>query len=202
MAKLPKANQKPIVLDTTTDADRFALIPEGIAPLETRQQFSEAIEKLWRDAQSRFIAIGRHLLQAKRVLPHGEWEIMVERDLPFGRSIAYRIRQIAESIDTGRLSADQLPSDYSICYQLTTLRDDELRQAVKLSIIRPNVSRAEIIAFKRQIRTPAIIAPPQPEAPPEITDELARLEARRAELARELAAIDARIAELQGRAGE
>jgi hypothetical protein len=202
MAKLPKFSQKPIVLDTISDADRFALIPEGTAPLETRQQFAETIGKLWRDAQSRFIAIGHHLLQAKKVLPHGEWEIMVERDLPFGRSVAHRLRQIAEAIDTGRLPADQLPPDYSTCYQLTTLRDDELHQATKLSIIRPDVSRAEVIAFKRQVRAATASELSHLEVLPELADELTRLEARHAELVRELAAVDARITELRSRAGE
>lgn len=160
---------------------------EGAAvALDSRQDFSREIGKLWSEARDRFVLIGRRLNEAKRRLAHGEWKILVERELPFSQGIAFQLRAVAEAIDQGRIPVDRIPASYSIAYQISTLNDDELKRAVGEGILRPDVSREEVVAFKRRVRrTPS--PPPVAEKP----DPLAALRLERDRLVARLRAINA-----------
>lgn len=120
--------------------------------LSNREEFAREIGHLWRDAQHRFLLIGRYLNQAKASLPHGEFEAMIQRDLPFSPSIGYQLRAVAQSLDNGRFIETELPPSYSTAYQITTLSEQELRAARDQSLIRPDVQRTEIMEFKRLMR--------------------------------------------------
>jgi len=150
MSKLRPVGKGAIV-DT-----RMLDIQDAIVEYTRRSDFAAEIGKLWRDAQRKFILIGRYLTRAKEVLPHGEFEEMVERDLPFGTTTAYQLRVVAATLDSGRLPAERVPPDYTTVYHLSTLSDDELRQAEDHRLIRPDVSRKEVVSFKRLLRQPVI----------------------------------------------
>jgi hypothetical protein len=127
----------------------------------TREEFAARIGVLWKDAQRTFVEIGRHLQRAKVQLPHGEFEAMIERDLPFGKNAAYKLRVVAEAIDLGRLPSDLAPQDYSTCYLIASLKDEELAVARERNLVRPDVMRADLLAFKRSLK-------PQPHSKKEI----------------------------------
>jgi hypothetical protein len=126
-----------------------------IAPTSptTREEFAARIGVLWKDAQRTFVEIGRQLQRAKAQLPHGDFEGMVERDLPFGKNAAYKLRVVAEAIDTGRLPSDFAPQDYSTCYLIASLKDEELAVARERNLVRPDVTRADLLAFKRSLKS-------------------------------------------------
>jgi len=127
----------------------------AFAELKTREQFVSEICTLWADAQERFILIGRYLTQAKQRLPHGEYTAMIEAELPFGPQVAFQLARVATAIEEGKLAVEELPRSYATAYHLTTLTDEELERARKAKIIRPDVKRREITAFKQQVRARA-----------------------------------------------
>jgi hypothetical protein len=122
--------------------------------MSNRQDFAREIRTLWDDARDRVLRIGKMLVQAKATLGHGEFERMIDQDLPFTKSVAFQIRTVYESIQSGQFSAEELPAPYSIAYQLVSLKDpDKLQQARAEGLIRPDVKRSEIIKFKRRLGT-------------------------------------------------
>jgi hypothetical protein len=118
--------------------------------LRNPDEYVREISRLWREAQQSFLAIGRYLVQAKRKLAHGEFQRMVEASLPFGRQTAYELRMIAEAVDGGRIPEPKLPQAASVAYQLATLKPDDLAAADQDGLVRPNLRRPEIIAWKRE----------------------------------------------------
>jgi hypothetical protein len=118
--------------------------------LRNPDEYVREISRLWREAQQSFLAIGRYLVQAKRKLPHGEFQKLVEASLPFGRQTAYELRMIAEAVDAGRIPEPKLPQAASVAYQLATLKPDDLAAAAHDGLVRPDLRRPEIIAWKRE----------------------------------------------------
>jgi hypothetical protein len=108
---------------------RVAVVKVTAAALETKSDFIEEIQRLWGDAQKRFLAIGRYLNAAKTKLPHGEFELMITRELPFSRQTAFYLRTAAAAIDEGRLTEEEVPNSYATLYQLATLDDAYLALA-------------------------------------------------------------------------
>lgn len=131
---------------------RVSDLKGAVVELSSRTEFVREIIRLWRESQARFLTIGRYLVQARSKLPHGEYQTMVERDLPFGIHVAYQLRAVAEAIDGGRFSEVELPPNYSVVYQVMTLTESELQVARERGIIRPELTRREIAEFKRNIR--------------------------------------------------
>lgn len=118
--------------------------------LRNPEEYAREISRLWREAQQSFLAIGRYLVQAKRKLAHGEFQRLVEASLPFGRQTAYELRMIAEAVDGGRIPEPKLPQAASVAYQLATLKPDDLAAADQDGLVRPDLRRFEIIAWKRE----------------------------------------------------
>lgn len=133
--------------------NRMEAISNAVLTLTSRQEYAAEIRIKWSEAREKFLTVGRYLVRAKATLPHGEFEQMVERDLPFSVETAYHLRCVAEAVDGGRLQPPELPGSYSVAYQLVTLDDAELGLARERGLVRPDVSRADIVRFKRTIRT-------------------------------------------------
>jgi hypothetical protein len=132
--------------------NRLEVIETAEREISSRSEFTDAIKQAWGGVQRRFLLIGRYLVQAKRKLPHGEYLDMIERDLPFRRNIAFQLREVALAIDSGRVGECEVPPNYSVVYQLATLSDAELRMAREQGVVRPDVTRREVEAFKRSVR--------------------------------------------------
>jgi len=156
----------------------------AVAKFCTCAEFEEHIGGLWREADRLFVDIGRALNRAKAVLSHGEFTAMVDGALPFSHSVGNRLMKVAEAIDAGRLPVERLPPSYATAYELVSLTDAELAQADARGLVRPDVQRHEVVAFKRAARP---LGRPAPEVRRDaILSEIARLEARIEQLRREL----------------
>jgi hypothetical protein len=107
---------------------------------------------------------------------------MVDTMLPFGGSAARKLRTVAEAVDAERLPIISLPRSYVNAYELAVLHDQDLRRAEERHLVRPDVTRREIEAFKREIRQPA-----QSGRRTELLRERQRLKARLAVIEAELA---------------
>lgn len=164
-------------------ADAFALAaPDS----NRREDYAAAISALWNRARDSFIAIGKALEEAKARLPHGEFERMIETDLPFDKRTAHQIRVAALAVTSGRLPAARLPSSYSTIYHLATLPADAIQLAERQGLIRPDLRRSEVIAFKRGFSN----KPAEEEGP---------LEAELSRLLRQREEIDSRIERIRSR---
>jgi hypothetical protein len=122
--------------------------------LPTREAYAQELTRLWREAQDRFVAIGEYLNHAKETLPHGEYEKMVMNDLPFGRAVAHNLRTVAVAVQEGRLGKAELPRSYTTAYFLATLEPQNLALARERGLVRQDVPRSTVEAFRRELRAP------------------------------------------------
>jgi hypothetical protein len=76
---------------------------------------------------------------------------MIERDLPFRPATARRIVAATQAIINQVLPVERLPANYSTVYELSTLTDEERTAAERQGLIRPDVRRNEVLAFKRAL---------------------------------------------------
>lgn len=120
-----------------------------VIPLRTRDEFISEISRLWKEATDKFYVIGRYLINAKEILPYGEYDAMIKRELPFSPDAGRRIVLATKAVDSGSLPRDRLPNSYSIVYELSTLSEEDLRVAEQQGLIRPDLKRNEIISFKK-----------------------------------------------------
>ncbi|CAH2605857.1 conserved protein of unknown function (plasmid) [Rhodovastum atsumiense] len=163
-----RAAETPI--ENGREGTRAKVLANAIMPRSTAQEYAREIGLLWGEAQEKFLAIGKYLRQAKAGLPHGDWERLVSHMLPFGRAVAHKLRVVAEAVEEKRLAEETLPRSYANAYELAALEGHELALAAKRQLVRPDVTRREIDAFKRELKLPA--------------DEAERASQRRAELLR------------------
>jgi len=143
--------------------DRTAALDAAVVVLEDREQYVAEIGRLWKRAQETFLTIGRYLVQAAERLEHGEYQVMVETELPFGYDVSYKLRRVAEAIDGRRLLLEEVPPNYTTIFQLASLSDEQLAaaRATQPPVIRPDVRREEIVEFKRRLaREEAASSPP------------------------------------------
>lgn len=174
----------------------------AVVSFERRDQYAAEIHALWKQAQNAFLRIGHHLDLAKERLSHGEFEEMIERDLPFDRRTAFMIRSAARAVRSGRLDAERLPPNYSVIYQLATLDDDKLKMAEAEGLIRPTLRRSEVIAFKRRLDSVADAAGSE-HRKRELLEARSRLLRQQREIAEQLQRIEAELGEAaEGTLGE
>lgn len=134
---------------TPPNLDRTADLRNSMVPCRTLDDYRSEIAKLWDHARQSFLLIGRYLNDAKDRLPHGQFQHLVEREVPFGRSQAFQFRAIATMVDTGKVLEDELPSSSSIAYELSKLEPVELEDARKQGLLKGNVTRTQIRSWRR-----------------------------------------------------
>ncbi len=128
--------------------------------LATRPEFAADILREWGNAMEATVRVGRLLNQAKATLAHGEFEAMVESDLPFKAATARKLRKAAELVDSGEISLERLPEAYTLLYAIASMPDETRQQALDAGVIRPEVTRSELEAFKVPKPADPAIEPP------------------------------------------
>ena len=164
--------------------------------LRTRSE----IQKEWGDARDSFLAIGRALVALESELTKAEFAKLrhgTERLFPFSDATATQLRQIARAVDGGRIPAEACPGSYGTAYQITLLTEPQLRIAQERGLIRPDVTRREIMQLRREVSADSMEPPPSGRLDRvRLRAERVRLGERRARLAEELTAVERRIAQL------
>jgi hypothetical protein len=141
-----RAAAAPIV-STTSRAEDFAVT---ILPLNRPEDYVREIDKLWAEAQKRFLTIGRylrHAIQANK----GEFESKILPQLPFGRAVAYQLREVAEAVESRRFKEGELPRSYSAAYYLTLIPEKQISLARSRGLVRPQAARSEIMRFLKEL---------------------------------------------------
>jgi len=115
----------------------------------SRADWAKRISDDYDEARERFFGIGDNLVAAKEALAHGEFQLMVDAELPFSRSTAQRFMAIAQD---GRLRnaahATLLPADYTVLASLAGFDDKTFEKALQDGVIRPDLTRADLTRFK------------------------------------------------------
>jgi hypothetical protein len=177
------------------DAERLRYMANTIRELgDSRSEYIDEISRLWRDAAEKFLAIGRYLRQAKERLRHGEFEAMIAADLPFGKHVAFQLKAIADAVDGGRVGQHELPSSYTTAYKLIEMKPETLARARNENLVRPNVTRREIIVFQKRLCEEAQGLRPRPEL---LAEESSALKRRIAELINQKEMAERRLAEIE-----
>jgi hypothetical protein len=139
-------------LEVGPRAEELANAVRSHEALREPEAYAAEIRKLWTEASRKFLAIGEYLLQAQRSFKHGDKMRLLQERLPFSYSTANRLMRVAEAVQECRLQREQLPAHYPTAYALTTLSDDELREAERRNLVNPDVQRRQIEEFIREIR--------------------------------------------------
>ena len=180
------------------DGERIRLLSNTLVTLHSEDDAVREISKLWREAQEKFLAIGRYLVCAKHQFK-GEYERLILPQLPFGRQVAFQLRTVAAAVDDGKIEEKALPRSYSTAYSLVTLVPEHFALARDRNLVRYDVARSEVEAFRRELRRSA----PAPdwialdEERKNIVREVARLKQRLAEIDVEL---EKRVSDYPGQA--
>ena len=139
--------------------------------LREPEAYAGEIRKLWTEASRKFLAIGEYLLQAQKAYKHGSKMQRLQELLPFSYSTANRLMRVAEAVQERRLLREQLPAHYPTAYALTTLSDEELREAERRNLVTPDVQRRQIEEFIREVRQRPVL---QTGMPTQGVGEMAR----------------------------
>lgn len=99
----------------------------------------------WQKSIDAIFETGRLIAEAKAALPHGEFEKMVDSDLPFAGSTARRLMMIAKDDKlANRAHAHVLPSSWATLYELTKLDTETFERRIKEGSIRPDMQRRDV----------------------------------------------------------
>jgi len=107
--------------------------------------WAQRITLAWRKSAESIFEAGRLLIAAKAALPHGDWEAMCERDLPFKLRTAQRIMAIAADERLSKAThVSHLPQSWGTLYELTKLDDQQFGARIEDGTIRPEMERKDI----------------------------------------------------------
>ncbi|WP_328702797.1 hypothetical protein [Belnapia mucosa] len=192
--------EDPAALDAIREVFAGTDLPHNQEKVRRILRTRSEIQKEWGDARDSFLAIGRALLVLEAELTKAEFARLrygTERLFPFSDATATQLRQIARAVDGGRIPAVACPGSYGTAYQITLLTDAQLRVAQEKGLIRPDVTRREIMQLRREVPADgAVPSLPGRVDRARLREERARLGERRKRLAEELAEVDRRIVQL------
>jgi hypothetical protein len=114
-----------------------------IAKPRSAAEWVKRISAAWQKSVASIIETGDLLIKAKDDLDHGEFDAMVERDLPFKPSTARRLTKIAANeCLSNRAHAHVLPPSWMTLYELTKLPAPELVARIEDGVINPKMRAA------------------------------------------------------------
>ena len=120
---------------------------------KSRASWAKAIRTKWQQSVECIVEVGRLLEQAKQALPHGQFENMVEDDLPFGSRSARMLMSIARNpVLTSRKHASDLPASWYTLYELTRVPEGELSRALGSGEVGPETRRRDVIQLREELR--------------------------------------------------
>ena len=167
--------------------------------LEARRE----VQASWGRAAKSFIEAGKALLRLDAALATPAEKAALkagcERLFPFSDPVASQLRAVARSVESGLLTPETCPASYSVAYQLCVMEAGEFAEARRRGLVSPSVTRAAIIAFRKERRKAAETGTRIDEAGlraeaqrlanriAQLHEEIRSLESRRAEIARLLA---------------
>jgi len=116
-------------------------------------RWAERIAAAWQASLAGIFEAGRLLIAAKADLGHGEFEQMIETELPFKPSTAQRLMIIARDQRLSNPAHGQLfPPSWRTLYELTKLPDEEFEAKIADGSIHPEMQRKDVARETRRAR--------------------------------------------------
>jgi N6-adenosine-specific RNA methylase IME4 len=117
------------------------------APSAARATWAARIAESWRGTVLGILETGRLIIEAKAALPHGVFADMIEHDLPFKRSTAFRLSAIARDERLSNVAhGHHLPPSWRTLYELTKLDDARFEAKLRNGEIYADMSRKEMVS--------------------------------------------------------
>jgi hypothetical protein len=114
-----------------------------------RQEIAAQILVLWRALLENILGVGKLLIAAKDTLPHGQWLILVKKELPFGPTVAQRLMRIAKDARlTNAAHAPHLPPCWTVLYEISRLSDAQFEWGIEHHAIHPEMERADVAVLR------------------------------------------------------
>jgi hypothetical protein len=116
----------------------------------SRAYWAKRIKAAHLNSVKAILAIGKLLLAAKDKLNHGEFQKMIEHDLPFSVRTGQRLMAIAADRRIAKLVANAtrvsllLPASWGTLYELTRCSDEQFEKAISDGTINPGMSREDV----------------------------------------------------------
>jgi Protein of unknown function (DUF3102) len=122
---------------------------QEILPPSSPIAWTAQITSAWSKSVDSILEVGRLLIEAKAELPHGEFQTMIDFELPFSPGTAQRLMSIGAD---PRLAAHVLllPPSWGTLYELTKLPALEFDQLIADGTITPNLERRTIEEYQRE----------------------------------------------------
>jgi N6-adenosine-specific RNA methylase IME4 len=114
----------------------------------TVESWAGRISAAWNQTREGIIEVGRLITDAKAALPHGEFSMMIERELPFSPQTARKLMGISNDKRlTNHAHVRVLPPAWGTLAEITKLDDGQFSRAVAEGIINPDMKRVDITHF-------------------------------------------------------
>ena len=111
--------------------------------------YASDIASTWGKALICVMETGRLLVQAKANLPHGDYQAMIERELPFSPSTARKLVAVAEHPKLADRSIwNDLPSAWTVLYSLSNLQPETIDKGLFQGLIKPDMTPGDIAELK------------------------------------------------------
>jgi len=111
-------------------------------------KWSDRINAEWNKSRDGFFGAGQALLDAKVDCSHGEWLVLVDISLPFGKRTAQALMAIAGNpMLTNTHNYALLPNSWNACHDLGRLSEDEFQTAVDAGVVQPDAPYSKIKAY-------------------------------------------------------
>jgi hypothetical protein len=126
-----------------------------VAMATKQTNWATRIRAAWQKSVAAIFEVGDLLIAAKKKMPHGQFERMVQNALPFGERTAQALMKIAR--DKRLREAHRgalLPPSWRTLDELTRLTDEQFSAALSNGVIRPDMERHDV--------------PPRPRHAPEV----------------------------------
>jgi N6-adenosine-specific RNA methylase IME4 len=133
----------------STESIQHALTTMHPEPDASASTWAARITACWRQSAEAIFEAGRLLKEAKQELPHGDWQRMCERELPFKLRTAERLMRIAADerlANPTRVSL--LPPSWGTLYELTGCSDEQIENGLKNGTICADMERSEAASLK------------------------------------------------------
>jgi hypothetical protein len=119
-----------------------------ITATANRQTYIREINAAWQMSLQSVLETGRLLIEAKKQLPHGDFEAMIRNDLQFSPQTARKIMSIAaHPVISNRAHVRDFPSSWGTLYELTKVPEQKLLAKISDGTINPKMERKQAVAL-------------------------------------------------------
>ena len=115
-----------------------------------RKEHAARINEAWQRAVDGAVETGLRIIDAREALGHGEYIAMVESDLNFSRSMAFRFVAIASNkVLSNDAHVQHLPAAVGTLYDLTVIANKgyDLEAGIASGAIHPKMERKHVKAL-------------------------------------------------------